>query len=303
MFNFDNQLLYDFARCEVAGLIRHTFNRESKAEKLAADIGNTFHTALESFFNGAVIDDILNTWAWNYSKIIPTGSVPTEDRFEFNNCQTILRTILESRPLEHWPFTVLETERTVGVNIAPGMTFWAKRDMLVRDKQTGAVYPVDHKTTHKISDWWANKFKMNSQFSGYIWVTREAANSLCDSIGVNAIEIAKLPDSNRKCKSHGVPYLECRARHVVNKFLNYTRTEEQLESWHRDACRLAQHIQSLIDTVNGSLNRLSTIIRGGTFRDSCTFCGFANWCRTGLKPAQLDFYTVESKWAPWDSAK
>jgi hypothetical protein len=186
-----------------------------KGEKLAADIGNCYHAALEGHFRGWGKAKVMQVFEIEYDKLVPVGEFPSEPRFAKPNVMMIMERYVDTRPVESFPFIPLEFEQIKGLKLSEEVMFWVKRDMLVQDKASGLREPLDHKTTRKITNWWMKKFRQNSQFSGYIYVTGELEQQPCEGIYVNALEIEKLPDSTRKCRTHGVKHAECSKEHSL----------------------------------------------------------------------------------------
>ena len=302
MFNFDNSLISDFAKCEAHAIIKHTLGRQSRRQKLYADLGNVGHKAMEVHFGGGSRKEVLDRFEEGYDKLIPVGTSPELPEMEKENLKTILAVYCEKRPPSAFPFEVIEFETMAKVEIAEGLTFWTKRDMLVRDRQSGMRFPVDHKFRWgAINEWWTKKFRLSSQFSGYIWQTGQQTGEPCEKLMVNALSFGKLPDSTRKCSTHKVPYIECRREHAAFALLVYSRTAEQLEKWRQDAIFFAKSAETYFKAF-GNVEMLRWALRRGTFNESCTFCEFADWCRAGFEPSMMEELTVYDPWKPWEAA-
>ena len=305
-FNFDNSLLKDFAECIVRGVVKHRFGLRGKGEKIAADIGNAYHAALELHFQGQSTPVVVERFKQEYDQIIPPGQQPEEKRFERQNCIDIMEQYCEVRPVEHYSFRPVSFEQVRGIELARDeqgeLVFWVKRDMLVEDKAGGQRYPLDHKTTGKVTAWWAKKFRQSSQLSGYAWFTRQETGSPVGQVGVNAIEVAALPGSSKRCATHGVPYLQCRLDHCVFQVFTYERTEDQLEAWKRDAIELAKMARTYM-SVFQTIEMLRYAPRTGAFSESCIFCEVKDWCAAGFEPKMCEALTVYDPWTPWEKGK
>ena len=302
-FNFDNSLLGDFTKCEAQAVVKHVLGRQARRKKLYGDLGNVAHKALDEHFGGADRNRVGQVLELEYDKVVPVGETPEEEMMSKSNLKTVIDVYCEKRPVASFPWEVVEREKTVGVELEDGLKMWFKRDMLVRDKKTGLHYPVDHKTRWgQINEWWTKKFRKCSQFTGYIWATRELTGEPVDKIYVNAISCGKLPDSTRKCRVHGVPYLECRRQHVQFELLIYPRLEEQIEKWRRDVVHWAKQARGYFEIFN-SVEMLPHALRRGEFNEGCTFCEFADWCREGFVADLMEEYTVYDPWRPWETAE
>jgi len=307
-FNADNTLLEDFAKCEAAGIVRHVFGLRGLKEKVAADIGNAYHAALEGHFMGREKRSVVEIFEGEYDKIIPPGEQPEEERFARINCIKILERFCDTRPVDGFPFEPVSFEEIKGVPIDENgdYVFWAKRDMLVREKATGAYAVVDHKTTQRITDWFARRFRLTSQLTGYVWLTSEEMKQAVTTAYVNGIEVAKLPDSSRKCTKHSTPgnpkkFIECSAEHANFQLFQYIRKPEQIAKWKQDALIGMKRAEFMKGAFGHDLGLVKYAMRNGAFNGNCMFCEFADWCAGDFEVGLAGDYTVLEKWGPWDS--
>lgn len=299
-FNFDSQLLKDYANCEAAGIARHVHGLRSRKEKIAADIGNAYHAALQAHFSGSTAKMVVDVLAYEYDQIVPPGEQPEEARFERGNCLKIMERYCEVRPYPgQFPFEVVELEKVKGIEIEPGFVFWTKQDLKVVAKQTGQYSPVDHKTTRALTDWFARRYRLTSQMSGYTWFTQQETGQVVGLSYINGIEIKKLPDSNKKCPTHKVLYSECGREHANFQLYQYVRSPEQLEKWKQDALQLAKRVQ-LLSQAFADINALPYALRNGAFNESCMFCEYGDWCKDNFAPHMAGEYCVYERWAPWE---
>lgn len=299
--NFDNSILTNVAKCDAWAVAANVLGLRGKEEKIAADMGSVFHSAVEQHFKGNNREKVMEVFNMEYDKIIPVGQVLEEARFAKPNLTKIMERFIAVKPMSVFPFDVIETERVKGMPLDPAgeFIFWVKRDALVRDQANGAVLPLDHKTTKKITDWWAKKFRLASQLTGYMWFTSEEQGVPVQECFVNGVELGLLPTSTKKCKAHGVPYSECSAEHAVFQLLRYGRSEEQIDRWKKDALILARRFAVLKSVFEGHLELLPQVSRNGSFNESCVFCEFKEWCRRGFRQADAEQFVVYDPWEPW----
>ncbi len=300
MYNFDNQLLSDFAKCEAAGVVKHVLGYSGKGAKIAADIGSAFHTAMEKHFQGYPGQRVLEIFEEEYGKIFPPGIFPEEQRFEKVNLMKILERFVVIRGIDKWPFQVLETEKVKGypVDDKGEYVFWAKRDMLVRETRSNLILPLDHKTSKKLNEWFSKRFELTSQMSGYCWLTSVEFGQWIAKAYVNGIELAKLPSSLGKCKLHATTYNKCGIEHAVFTLYQFLRTPEQLEKWRQDALIMAKRTEFLAKAYPG-IEYLPFVTKTGAFNESCRFCEFAGWCATNWVKEKVEEYCVWEPWEPW----
>ena len=299
MIQVDNTLLCDIAKCDAAGIARHVLGLRGTGEKVAADMGNCFHAGLEQHFRGAGKEQVLQAFRAEHGKLFPAQLQPEEDRFTLENCLRIMGRYCDQRPVDRFPFVPVSFEQTVGFALAEDITFYVKRDLLVRDKVSGLQAPLDHKTTRTISEWWSGKYRMTSQMSGYVWAGQQETGQPMGECYVNALEVQKVPDSTRKCSTHKVPYSECGIEHVKFELLVYARSPEMIERWRQDAIVLARQF-ALLMRAFPSVEYLPYARRNGAFNDGCTFCEFKKWCACGFDAGMMGGWVEYGRWAPWD---
>lgn len=300
MINVDNTLLCDFKKCQAMGIARHGLGLCGRGEKLAADIGNVFHAGLEAHFRGKGIKEVAAIFEQAHRQVVPYGEVPEKAEYLLENCLKIMKRFCQVRPVEKWPFEAVEFEQVVGAELAPGIMFWAKRDLRVRDRQTGKHSPLDHKTRHGvITDWWAQKFRMGSQLTGYCWIEQATSGELCLEAYVNAIEVKQVPGDSKKCRLHGVPYFECGVEHINMQVFTFSRTPEMIERWKGDAIGIAGQFE-ITSRAFPSVEYLRFAERGGAFTEGCTFCEFKKWCASDFHPDLKEELTVYAPWKPWE---
>ena len=299
-FNFDNSLLSNFCRCEAAAIAEYFFGLRSKGAKVARDIGTAYHEALELHYSGQPKRVVVEKFEAEYNKVVPAGEQPEELRFERSNCIKIMERFCDVRPVEKAPFIPIEMEKIKGCAIDPDgeFVFWVKRDMLVKDKQSGLISPVDHKTTGNLTAWWARKFRLTSQMTGYCWMTGKEYNQIVADCYINGIEIKKLPDSMKRCPKHKVKYIECGIEHAKFELYQYNRTQEQLEKWKQDALVIARKAE-LLSRAFTSIDMLPYALRNGAFNEGCVFCDFKECCVAGFNPKIVESLCTVDLWEPW----
>jgi hypothetical protein len=311
-FNFDNSKI-EKATCPAAFVASSVHNRSGINQLPWAELGNAVHKALEHYYTNNDYTGALELLANLYDEIIPVGTVPEVDHMFKKEVLDNVDAYLTNNPIHSLPFFPISMERTIGVRLrdlsrifGQTVTFWFKQDMLVEEKTSGAYAVLDHKTRWgRITDYWLDKFNHCSQFTGYIWGSRQAApkhRRVQNKVYVNLIQMAKLPNSERKCKTHKMKYCECRKLHASSELRTVGRTEEQLSAWRRDLNQMAAELYMLAKTYS-KLEDLKHVPRLGTFRyrgEPCVHCSFKNWCRTGFDVGLMDTFTKESKWEPWN---
>lgn len=298
----DNSILMATVTCSTQAVMEYILNWRSKEPMDAANVGNAVHVGIEYHFKGYGLEDCLAAFRDEYYKRLGPDPV-VDERLGYLNVEKILREWIVRHPLEKLPFIVEAelVERGITVPLDPGGEFelYCKIDAPVRDRQTNQPWPLDNKTTGRINHWWLRKWKLASQLTGYVWGEAQRTGEIVPGAIINAIEIGKLPDSNTKCKKHGVKYAECSSQHMVSQIFVVHRTQEALANWHRDALMAAKKFKFL-QKVYPDLSYMPAVPMEGQFNGGCVFCDFKDWCAGGRQLGQVEYTMKQERWAPWE---
>ena len=140
-------------------------------------------------------------------------------------------------------------------------------------------------------DWIPRKDRQwtaHSQLTGYIWAARKylPQHNVYGAL-INVLEVPKLPSSENKCRTHGVPYSQCGRYHAKSELLGpFMRTPYQIERWHLTAIMLAKRLKALTKVP---LSHIHTLPMEGYFTGGCGAyggCEFLNFCQAG-RPVPL----------------
>lgn len=155
--------------------------------------GSAAHSGFEAFFaTGGVVDamaalkgtDELNA----LERMEREGSYFTPER---------LRMVLDAYAKEYatdidrWDIIDIECDSTVP--ISDDIHWQGIRDLVVRDRDDGLIYFIDHKTTGKKVDsqYYAASFDMSQQMTGYHWMGQQEHGDDFGGIIINAVQSTK----------------------------------------------------------------------------------------------------------------
>jgi len=298
--NVDNSALTPVAECTTkAALLGLNYGGRS-ASRDAMDAGSVMHDGLQKHFEGGTRDESFIAFDKAYEKYFPEEKPAEEDRLSKGNLSDIFGVYIDRNNLDTQPFDVIRAEEIVGCPLDNNGTIiiWGKRDLLIKDKSTGLILPLDHKTTGAVNFRWQNGWQLNSQLAGYTFITGKETGEMCTGAYVNAIEMRQLPTSTRRCATHGMKYNECRLEHVVFKRLYYDYTQEMIDGWRMSAIMLANRFKRIKKNFP-SLDMIQYAPMEGMFNRSCAFCGFNKYCRAGRHPHTADQFMTQYEFAPW----
>lgn len=261
--------------------------------------GSWGHKALAAWLNGDDFEEVLKP----YEAISRTLGID-DDRRGYNNLLAILRAYTAYRVRDILPFDLLDpktTEVSFVVPLGDVATKEGERvavdligyiDKLVRDRRTGRVMPLEHKFVGQLNDALAARFAdYDQQTTAYILAAEGVLGEECDTAWVNAIEVAKVPSSERKCPKHGVPYSECgpladiRDPHLRSSFISVRRDKADKEEFKKLALATVRDFILPVATVleRRGTEAVFSAPREGPFTGACDYCEYRRWCRTNRR--------------------
>lgn len=225
-----------------------------------------------------------------------------DDRRGYDNLYNVLSAVFDRHPINELPFRVDKPEYVEIPFACPlgevevggekiEVDLIGQIDGLPIDRQTGGRWVLEHKTTGKLDSGYIWRFvNTDPQTTGYIWAVQQTLGEKVENCWVNAVQLTQMPTSERKCKDHGVQYLECGPEHVKQTFVPVKRTPEQLEEFRvnallvaKDAIRAAKFGERLGKRASQRSPRI------GQFTRACENCDYRRWCITGNRnPDMMD---------------
>lgn len=301
--------------------------------------GTIAHEVLAMHLQGKSADECLLHYQARYQPYSHEHRLDDYDdnphyRLSYTNTNKILTEYLETHPLPSYSFSVnpklvevgfalplsdecvcehLESAHKSGygctydrwdygcscAEFKPAFVFWGRLDAIVQGKHDSSLYVLDHKTTGRLTPYWTEKFRNDSQMTGYVWAAQQTLGQPVVGVFINAIEFSKLPDHpTRKCTKHGVVYAECGIHHTNAQMLIYTRSPDQLVEWQATALELAERYRALHHAAP-NIESLHKIRTQGTFTGACGFCPFQTFCAAGRPLHYVPTMLVQRPWRPF----
>jgi hypothetical protein len=296
----DNSILKTPATCHTLAYVQHAMHVRARSLALPLKMGSAAHEALahwlkngrdEQAMKGALsVFDQTYGPVWKEAQKWAKENGETADaRMEWARCGSILRQWMQAREGEKFAFSVFKekTERCLvapfGMKLKDGreVLYSARLDAQVRKQESALKWSMDHKTTTSASVWWIGKQKVSSQFSGQVWVSREADDEVVGVV-INAIEFPRPHTSDNKCPIHKVGYQECTVRHAGGTYVFATRTDPELQAWKFTARKRVREMERLWERAKEEgWSGLGKVQMQGRFNEGCTFCDQKGWCDAG----------------------
>jgi hypothetical protein len=219
----------------------------------------------------------------------------TDDhRLSWSNVSEIMGQWFATHPVSGFPFKVLPQFIEEPIRVPS----WFSEDVdvaavvdLVGETPDGQYVVIDHKTTYRMSEGFQRQWTLDPQLSLYIDVVSTVLKQPVHKFQafINAIELSRLPLATNKtrCKTHALPFAECRLLHVKSAMLGPVwRTEEQIKEWRQTASGLYYRSQIWAETrdrcdpaVHWTLPSITP--QEGLYTGACTWCSFFDYCGQG----------------------
>ncbi|UOF78245.1 pD-(D/E)xk nuclease superfamily [Caudoviricetes sp.] len=252
----DNSSLQTFKECAYRYQLKYVEGYE-KIEKGAevhhANFGSAIHKGLEIHYKGGSDYEAIESFKKEYpSQLDPEDLAKTQE-----NGIILLGEYCKRWNGEDSKFEVVAVELKDSF-VVNGIEYVVKVDMVIRRKDTGELYIVDHKTTGKSLDYnYWNSFDPSSQITGYCaWAKQKYGQ--CSGLYINAISFGY-----RKRAYKGEPA----GFHCDFGRQMFNRNQRQIEAWGKD-------LRGWADKLNEARDKNLWLKNMG----ACRFCSYRPIC-------------------------
>lgn len=314
----DNTIIKSVSGCSLQAVLRHVLHWNSREESVHLRAGTAMHEA-QAVWNRELVrrehpdlarERAMQKFAAEY-KTYADLWVPLDTplaRLAYDNLATILDEWFATR-VGKLPWYVPD-ERLIEVGFAYPLDAegriigFGRFDLIARDNKDFSLIVIDHKSTGRIDLAWTDSWALDPQVTHYTWGSLQHVPDV-KGFYVNGIEFSKLPSSDKKCREHGLPYNECARAHMKAQILGpVKRSPELLLRWQLDALRAAEKFRWYAENYDpnlvGTTPDLSNVEMEGPFTNTCRFCTFKDWCRTGRNENSLPVMFEQDEWHPFD---
>lgn len=246
--------------------------------------GGAVHTLLEHLYEGRSVTDA-------FELMRDEGDLDDLDRLEVEgnyHTEGALRVLADeyAEQLEEdvERFEIVDVERNKEYNLTNSVAWLGKLDLILRDREDGEIYIMDHKTTSKkvSSSYYVDRYSHDQQMTSYWWLGQEDFGDDFAGILINAFQTTKT-----------IPYRHARFPVV--------RDNWQIEEWfnnmrimgptiaHRKKLGRELYESGLRETDAEVLNAFPIC---DTYSEN--FCDYRhlNWAAPSVRPA-----IIESRYA------
>jgi PD-(D/E)XK nuclease superfamily len=318
MIYVDNTILVSFATCETKGVLRHILGRSGETDSAALHFGTALHQAFAASLREESPTHAFAEFERSYRAWAEDNIFDPANARSWTNASALIAYYLLTHAPDSLPYDIVRDRSGIPIveypmeyGLADGITYVGTLDALVRDKNTGLVYVLDHKTTsYDATPYYERQFVMGSQLSGYLWLGQKLVEklSLDEPITgalINAVHVRPIPTSPRRCPVHGMPYSQCGIQHLEAQLLGpYIRTQAQIAQWEQQAKDLAWRYRRQHDEAKVTGNTsLEAAWQEGLFNNACQNCEFIDFCRQGRPWNSVENLYALNPWQPWVDRK
>lgn len=306
----DNTTLKMVARCSSETVLRGVLGWTTQDEKATLLSGSAGHEALATYFRlaaegydsshccaqgMAVLEQEYKEWA--------EREVPSDDRLSWQNVSEIVDEWMESRwgrlPFQFKDPNDVEVGFSYPLDDDGEYVFYGRMDGKAFHLMDDSWVIAEHKFTGNINSFWVRQWKMDSQVTGYLWAARQHYHDVSGML-INAIELSKLPRSDRTCRTHAMKYEDCYRQHLKAQLIGpITRTEEQFDEWKRTALMLARKYKELTHLYT-DIRHIPYVRMTGTFSGACRLCDFYDFCSVGRPVDSIPTMLRHDPWRPFE---
>lgn len=294
----DNSILATEAVCQTHASLRYGLGWDLPGVRVKMNVGTAIHAGMDVFFAGGAPADVLAAFEVAYTRMGIGQAIAEMDEKQQKGFQAYtlanLRQIVSEYcrrnallPFEVEPSTI---EQGFVVLLDPEFNIWYSGTPDVGQaymRGSRSLYVVDTKSTGSyLTAEYKRGYRTASQVTGYLWGLRETTGLPYVGAFINAINIKKIPDSNRRCSDHGVQYAECGLMHAEMELFPVSRTPQQIEAWRVNAMQLARRYRARLEHVKTAAD-LPMVPMEGQFAQGggvCRQCMAADFCALG-RPA------------------
>ncbi len=258
----DNSQLQCFKDCQYRYWLKYGLGykkRQLGEESHDANFGSAIHAGLETMYKGGEWGTIRDSFVQSYpDQLAPDDLAKTQ-----SNGITLLQAYIDHYREQDKRFKILACEETDHFEIAPGIRYKVKIDLIVENLEQGGIYVMDHKTTGKSFDYrYWGQFEPNSQLTGYVAYAQNRFKS-CSGAYINGIQLGY---RQRKYLDRPAGFYYEFQRQLFN------RNQTQIENWRLDVLRWI-----------GQMDR-AKMFGYGKNMSQCTYCTYNPICKAEWNP-------------------
>lgn len=258
----DNSQLQCFKDCQFRYWLKYGLGYKKLTtgeESHDANFGSAIHAGLEAYYNKLEWASVQSA----FTKLYPDQLQQDDLAKTQANGVTILQAYIDHYKEQDKRFKVLACEETDTFEIAPGVRYKVKIDLIVENLEQGGIYVMDHKTTGKSLDYrYWGQFEPNSQLTGYVAYAKFRFGA-CSGAYINGI---RLGYRSRAYKGEPAGFYYEFQRQLFN------RNQVQIDNWRKD---VLLWVSQLAQAKGAGYGKNTS---------QCTYCTYNPICKAEWNP-------------------
>jgi len=285
----DASKIQEFMRCPRRYFYRYVLGWESSQTSVDLVFGSAWHEAMEvllerGYSQSVVADAYLRFEAIYRSVLEPEMDLQNAPKIPSNAMRALARYITFWAN-DHQDYEVLHVEVAGSVLISDRKPLFFKIDAIMKEKSTGSIFALEHKTTGSLSPRWVNQWRQKFQLGVYT----HALYCLFDpdtvtGVTVNGVQITNPP----QMKQDGTPYAN--SRDIEFKRVPVRLSRDRMADWLDTAEFYFDWIQSEHENLDMSSPDEPTLRAFPKCTESCGDfygCPFIDYCTTYANPLRV----------------
>lgn len=260
---YDNSQLQEFKNCQYRYWLHYGLGYAKRQEgegEHDRNFGTAIHGGLETYYKGGDRQKVLDNFASLYPDQLKADDLAKTQE----NGKKLLQAYIDHYSAEDKRFKILGVEEGGTFEIAEGVSYRVKIDLVVENLEQGGIYVMDHKTTGKSFDYrYWSQFEPNSQLTGYVAWAKNRFGA-CSGAYVNGI---RLGHRQRSYKGEPAGFYYEFQRQLFN------RNEQQIENWKRDTVNWINQLEKVKDQGTPGKNM-----------GACAYCSYRPICLAEWNP-------------------
>ncbi|RLC32205.1 MAG: hypothetical protein DRH37_01235 [Deltaproteobacteria bacterium] len=286
----DSSKLKDFMRCRRKAMFNHIFGWKALNTSNHLIFGRAFHLPLEHFLlNGYNHETLLSGYQLMVEDYRKDLGAETDEMFEpktLNNAFYVLAAYINEYKNELKNAEVLHTEVAGSVSISKDNKLYFRLDSLLRDKTTGKIFSLEHKTGSGLWNW-ADQWALSTQVGTYTHVM----NCLYPSKDVGTVILNSCHFLRSKGAWKDLNEFGKTTKKLPWEFyrLNSPRTANQMNVWLSNVNYYYSEFMNEIDILMNDCRTTDTVLSAFPMNEnSCIsfgrVCEFQDFCTAWPNP-------------------
>jgi hypothetical protein len=289
-----------FMRCPRAYFYEYVLGWRQDRQNIDITFGSAWHKAMEVILAEGYSTISLAVAFEAFQKVYQEGVSPDLEWVTTKTPGNALRALeaySRNYANDFENYEVLKTEVAGSVFLGIDNLHF-KIDAIVRDKNTGLIYALEHKTTSNFSPQWVNQWRQKMQIGVYLYVLHALYKEAgIGGLIVNGVAIRNPPtlkkDGNLRAGARDTEFMRIKCNWSMARLEEWLETTSFYYEW------ILQEFSNLsrCERSDNCLHAFPKNIEACTLYYGCPFLDF---CSAVRNPLRIDYVPIGFKEEHWD---